>query len=171
MYGRSCRPTQPFAVLPRMGQSSSSSFPQNLPFELRRRRQAAPPSRDRPAWSDPVPRSGKRTRRPDAPVPGGSPADPLPTGPSGPAATPARRRSLGGGRPPAVSRELLASPHRSRPRELAGQSSSRVGQHTPAWRDSASPGSADHSWKRGRTGPPGTFSPTSGRVERWRGGP
>jgi hypothetical protein len=34
VYGRGCRPTQPFPVLPRMGQASSSSLPQNLSFEL-----------------------------------------------------------------------------------------------------------------------------------------
>jgi hypothetical protein len=34
VYGRGCRPTKPFPVLPRMGQSSPSSFPQNLSFEL-----------------------------------------------------------------------------------------------------------------------------------------
>jgi hypothetical protein len=34
MYGRGCRPTQPFSVLPRLGQASPSPFPQNLSFEL-----------------------------------------------------------------------------------------------------------------------------------------
>jgi len=34
MYGRGCRPSQPFPVLPRMGQASPSPFPQNLSFKL-----------------------------------------------------------------------------------------------------------------------------------------
>ena len=51
--------------------------------------------------------------------------------------------------------------HRSRPRGPAGRSSSRAGRHTPAWRGSASGGSAGRSWKRGRTGQRGTFSPVS----------
>jgi phage tail protein X len=34
MEGRRCRPTQPFAVLPGVGQASPNSFPQDLPFEL-----------------------------------------------------------------------------------------------------------------------------------------
>ncbi len=52
-----------------------------------------------------------RTPRQDAPVPGALPSDPLPTGPSGPVAITVLHRSLGGGRPPAVSRELrLAAP-------------------------------------------------------------
>jgi hypothetical protein len=40
--------------------------------------------------------------------------------PSGPAAIPALRRSPGGGPPPAISHEPLASLHRSSPRELFG---------------------------------------------------
>jgi hypothetical protein len=45
----------------------------------------------------------------------------------------------------AVSRELLAWPHRNRTDELARRSSSRAGQHTPAWRDFAWLVSADRS--------------------------
>ena len=39
MYGRGCRPSQPFPVLPRMGQASPSPFPQNLSFKLSEDRQ------------------------------------------------------------------------------------------------------------------------------------
>ena len=39
MERRGCGPAQPFAVLLGMGQSSPSSFPQNLPFELSENRQ------------------------------------------------------------------------------------------------------------------------------------
>src|SRR3954447_16658563 len=97
----------------------------------------------------------------DVPVPVGSPADPLPTDPSDLVARRALRRSLGGGRPRAVSLEPLASPHRNRLLSPASQWSSRGGRHTPAWRGSASPESADRSWKRGRTGRLGTFSAAS----------
>jgi len=38
-YGRGCRPTQPFSVLPSMGQSGPRSFPQDFPFELGEDRQ------------------------------------------------------------------------------------------------------------------------------------
>jgi hypothetical protein len=34
IYGRGCRPTQPFPILPRLGQASPSPFSQNLSFEL-----------------------------------------------------------------------------------------------------------------------------------------
>ena len=34
VHGRCCRPAQPFAVLPSVGQASASSLPQDLPFEL-----------------------------------------------------------------------------------------------------------------------------------------
>src|SRR5450432_4408803 len=79
----------------------------------RRRSPTNQPSLDRPAWSGPAPRSATRSPLRDAPVPGVSPADPLPTGPSGPAAKPALHRSHDDGPPPAVSHELLALPRRS----------------------------------------------------------
>src|SRR4051794_15290244 len=105
----------------------------------------------------------------DVPVPVGSPADPLPTGPNDPGATPTRHRFLGGGRPRAVSRELLAWLRRNRPRETASLSSNPAGQHIPAWRDFASIRSADRWWKRGRTGRRGTSSPVSvPGQKRWR---
>jgi hypothetical protein len=47
VYGRGCRPTQPFPVLPRMGQASPSAFPQNLSFELGENSEQTGPSRDR----------------------------------------------------------------------------------------------------------------------------
>ena len=34
VYGRGCRPAQPFPVLPGWAKPSPRSFPQNLPFEL-----------------------------------------------------------------------------------------------------------------------------------------
>jgi hypothetical protein len=34
VYGRGCRPPQPFPVLPGVRQASPSSFPQNFSFEL-----------------------------------------------------------------------------------------------------------------------------------------
>ena len=46
--GSGCRPTQPFPVLPRMGQASPSSLPQNLPFELSKDGQQA--SHGTPGW-------------------------------------------------------------------------------------------------------------------------
>jgi hypothetical protein len=39
MYGCSCRPTQPFSVLPRVSKPRAGSFPQNLSFELGEDRQ------------------------------------------------------------------------------------------------------------------------------------
>src|SRR5476649_1266424 len=50
---------------------------------IRRRSPVVQPWRARPAWSGPAPRSVKRNRHRDVPVPEVSPADPLPTGPSG----------------------------------------------------------------------------------------
>src|ERR1700680_3640730 len=63
------------------------SQPEFVPAEsLFRTRRISPtnqPSLDRPAWSGPAPRSATRSPPRDVPVPGGLPADPLPTGPSG----------------------------------------------------------------------------------------
>ena len=39
VLGGGCRPAQSFSILPRMRQAGSSSFPQNLPFELGEDRQ------------------------------------------------------------------------------------------------------------------------------------
>ena len=72
--------------------------PAELPFQIQRRWPVGRPWRDRPVWSGPAPRSGKRIRRRDVRVLGTSPADPLPSGPSDPGATPAPRRCPGDGR-------------------------------------------------------------------------
>src|SRR5262249_51538028 len=110
------------------------------------------------AWSDPAPRSARRTRRRDVPAPEASPADPLRIGPSDPAATPAPGQSRGDERLRAVSHALLVAPLPIPPHELARRSSSLAGQRTLAWLDSALPASADRQWKRGHTGRPATFS-------------
>ncbi len=161
VYSHGCGPTQPFAVLPSVGQASPGSFPQNLSFELGEDCQQA--GHRTTGGRCQVQRLGQRyeTRPQDAPVPGVSPADPLPTGPSDPAAIPAPGRSPGDGRLPVLSRGLRAAPPRSSPRGLAWRQSSPAGPHTPAWHGSASAGSAGHWWIPGRTGQPATFSPTS----------
>src|ERR1041385_1461722 len=87
----------------------------------------------------------------DGLVPEALPTDPLPSDPSDPDATPAPHRSPGGVRLPLTFRELVASPLRSSPRAPAWRWSSHAERHTPAWPDSASPGSADRWSKRGHT--------------------
>jgi hypothetical protein len=89
----SCGPAQALAVLPGVRQSSTSSFPQNLSFELREYRQQAGHRA-----------TGRRGQvqclsqwdEPDSEMlqfMGVLPAGLWPTGPSGPAATPSRHRS------------------------------------------------------------------------------
>ena len=59
--------------------------PASVPAKPLFRTQKSPagqPLSDPPAWSDPAPRSRKRTQHPDAPAPGVCPTDLLPTGPS-----------------------------------------------------------------------------------------
>ena len=56
--GSGCRPTQPFPVLPRMGQASPSSLPQNLPFELSKDGQQA--SHGTPGRCGQIQRLGQR---------------------------------------------------------------------------------------------------------------
>ena len=108
-----CRPRSPAgpAVCRSAGHEPSQPefVPAESPFRTRRKRRAGRPSLDRPASSGPAPRSATRSRRRDAPVPAASPADPSPTGPSDPVATPAPHRSPGGARLPAVSRGLPAA--------------------------------------------------------------
>src|ERR1035437_10599958 len=58
------------------GPSQPEPVPGESPFRTPRRRPASRPWLDRPVWSDPTPPSTKRSRLPDAPVPGGSPAGP-----------------------------------------------------------------------------------------------
>ena len=156
-----CWPTQTFAVLPGVSQASASSFPQDLAFELGENWPATRPLLDRPAWSDPAPRSAKRSPLRDVPVPGGSPADPLPTGPSDPdrhtrttsisrrraaSSTFSRASRLRSAGP--TSRTCMATVH---PRRAAYSRMAR----------SASEVSADRWWKRGHRGQHGTFSRVS----------
>lgn len=122
-----------------------------------RRWRACRPWRARLVWSDPAPRSRRRSRRRDDAVPEVWPVDRSPIGPSDPASTPARRRFPASALLPAISLVPPASPHRSRSHALAERSSNHGGRHSRAWLGSASRGSADQSSKRGRTAPPGTF--------------
>src|SRR5215831_3768786 len=63
--------------------------PAEPPSRTPRKSRAARPSHDRLAWSDPVPRSERRSRHPDVSVPEVWPADLSLIGPSDPGATPA----------------------------------------------------------------------------------
>jgi hypothetical protein len=89
-------------VLPGMGQASPSSLAQ-----ISRSNAADRDSNPAIARTAGVVRSSASASdtnpTPRCSVPEGLPADPLPTGPSGPAAIPARHRSRGSGRPRAVS--------------------------------------------------------------------
>jgi len=58
MQRRGCRPAQPFAVQPGLGQPGSSSLPQNLPFKLCEYRQKA--GHRSTGWRSQVQRLGQR---------------------------------------------------------------------------------------------------------------
>lgn len=152
------RTAQSFAILSGLCQASSRSLPEYLPFEFGEDCQQA--SHRAAGWGSQIQSLGQRneTRRQDIGVPAMSQADPLRNGPSDPAATPAPHRCRAGERPPAVSRELPASPRRSQPHALASQWPSRGEPHILEGRDSAWEASADRSWTRGRRGQPETFS-------------
>jgi hypothetical protein len=73
------------------------------------------------------PTSARQDRRRDAPVPGGSPGGQCPTGPSDPAATPARCRPPGGAPTPATSPVAPAGKHPNRFPSLVKRSSNPAG--------------------------------------------
>jgi len=133
--------------------------PAVFPVRTPRKWRGARPSLARLGWSGPAPQSARPTPRRGVRVPGASPADPLLTGPSDPAATPGPRRFPADGRLQATLGGIPASPRQSSPRGPAWRSSSPGGRYTPAWHGSASPGFADRLWTRGHTGPLATFSP------------
>src|SRR5579863_2357077 len=112
-------------------------------------------------WSDPAPRSARRSPLRDVPVPEALPEGPSPTCPSDLAAKPLRYRSPGGAQHRAVFREPLVAPPQSPPLELASRCSSLAGRHTPACFGSASRECADRWSRHGSKERRGTFSPVS----------
>lgn len=151
--GSRSRSAEPLPVLPSVGQPGADSFPQNVLFEFCKTLRAGRPSRDPPTWSDPAPRSAKRNQRQGAPFPEGSPAGLSPIGRSDRIATPARHRSPGGGRPPAVSGGLPAALARSQPCEPVNRPSNPAGQRIPASLRSTRVEFAGHAWTRGSKSP------------------
>ena len=57
VYGRGCRPTQPFPVLPRMRQARPGSFAENLSFKLGEYREQA--SHGATGWRGQIQRFGQ----------------------------------------------------------------------------------------------------------------
>src|SRR5260370_33581122 len=109
-------------------------------------------------WSDPAPRSARRSPLRDVPVPEALPEGPSPTCPSDLAAKPLRYRSPGGAQHGAVFRGPLAAPPQSPPPGLASRCSSLAGRHTPACFGSASRECADRWSRHGSKEQRGTFS-------------
>src|SRR5271170_5002147 len=140
--------------------------PAESPFRTPRTQPVVRPWPVRRASSDRAPRSAIRNQRRDGPVPGVSRADPPPTAPNDPIATPVRHQSRGVAPRPATFPAVAAAQRRNRLPSLAWRWSSPAGRHILAGRGSARGWCVGRMWKRGRRGQRETFSDVSGAGQK-----